>query len=105
MRIAVGPLPSDPPAAAAAFHADVLPRVLDALAGGAELMTLVFEPAPHAHAAWRLAAVQTLAAARAPARINAIVGTDPAGIAETDAFLASASGITGQCLVLDEGGA
>jgi len=100
MLLAVGPLPSDPPAAAAAFHADVLPRVLAALEAGEPCLTLAFEPAPHAHAAWRLAAVQTVAAARPPARINAVAGHDPAAVAATAAYLASAPGVTGQYLVL-----
>ena len=105
MRLAVGPLPSDPPAAAAMFHAEVLPKVLAALDGGAQLVTLLFDPAPHAHSAWRLAAVQTIAAARPPARINAIAGNDAAGIAATETFLADSPGVTGQYLVLDGRGA
>ena len=100
MLLAVGLLPSDPPAAAAAFHAEVLPRILAALKAGEPCLTLAFEPAPHAHAAWRLAAVQTIAAARPPARVNAVAGGDAEVLAATAAFLASASGITGQYLVL-----
>jgi hypothetical protein len=103
--IAVGPLPGDAPAAAAEFHARVQPLVLAAIDGGAALVTLAFAPADHAHQAWRLAAVQTLAAARTPARINAVAGDDAAAIAAAQTFIAGAPGLTGQYLVLDGAGA
>jgi len=105
MLLPVGPLPDDPLAAAAEFHAIWLPRVLAALAGGETLVILVFAPAGHAHGDWRAAAVATLARERTPARVNAIAGDDPAAIAATAAFIAAAEGLTGQVLALDGHGA
>jgi hypothetical protein len=105
MRIEVGPLPADAPMAAAEFHARIQPQVIAALDGGAGLVTLVFAPADHDHDRWRLAAIQTLAAARTPARINGLSGLDPAAIAASEAFIAAAPGLTGQYLVLDGAGA
>lgn len=94
-------LPDAPLAAAAAFHARWLPRVEGVLAG--EDITLVFGPADHAHRGWRLAAVQNLARAHAPRRINAVVSASPAAIAAAAAYLQAAPGVTGQLLVLDDG--
>jgi len=105
MQLAVDALPEDPIAAAARFHAEWLPRILAALDAGEGLVTLVFPPEGLAHAGWREAAVQLLARERTPARINAIVGEDPAGIAATAQFIAAAPGLTGQYLVLDGNGA
>lgn len=105
MQIEVGPLPADALAASAAFHADVLPRVVAALDEGASCLTLVFGPAPHEHSAWREAAVQTLARAHAPARVNALAGDEPKAIAAAAEYVASAPGLTGHYLVLDGAGA
>lgn len=110
MLIPVGPLPDDPLAAAAAFHGEWVPRILAALEAGAGeagagVVTLVLPPAPFSHAGWREAAVQLLARERTPARINAIAGEDPAGIAATAAFIDAAPGLTGQYLQLDGNGA
>ena len=105
MLLRVGPLPQDALAAAAMFHAEVLPRVLAALDEGAAALTLVFDPAGHADTAWRLAAVQALARARAPARINALASADDVAIAAAASYIASAPGLTGQYLVLDGAGA
>lgn len=101
MLLAVAPLPDDPIAAAAAFHGEWVPRVLAALDAGEDVVTLLFAPASHAHAGWREAVVQLLARERTPARINAISGDDPAGVAATAAFIARAPGFTGQYCVLD----
>jgi hypothetical protein len=95
----VGALPESALEAAALFHADVLPRALGMLSG--EALTLVFPSASHDHRAWRLAAVENLARAAAPIRVNGIVGEDEAAIAETCAFLDAAPGITGQLLAVD----
>lgn len=92
-RIDATGLPPDPLSAAAQFHADIAPLV----AGGDA--AIIFAPAPHGHS-WRLAAVQDLARAAAPARVNGIVGQGEAAIAATLAFLAAAPGVTGQLLVL-----
>lgn len=105
MELPVGPLPDDPLAAAANFHADWLPRVIAMLDSGEPLVTLVFAPAGLSHAGWREAAVQLLARERSPARINAICGDDPAAIGATASFIAKAPGLTGQYLVLDGNGA
>jgi len=101
----VGPLPDDPIAAAALFHADWLPRVQALLDSGEQVVTLVFAPGALSHAGWREAAVQLLARERTPARINAIAGDDPAAITASAAFIAAAPGLTGQYLVLDGNGA
>ncbi|MEO6091750.1 MAG: Rossmann fold domain-containing protein [Novosphingobium sp.] len=105
-RFEVGPLPDDPLAAATLFHAEVLPgilRVLDPARHGEDRfsLTLVFPLADHTHRAWRLAAVQSLARAWAPQRINGLVSDDERAIAAADRFLAGAQGVTGQLLVLD----
>lgn len=105
MRIDVGPLPDDALAAGAAFHAEVLPRILAALDGGAPVLTLVFGAAAHDHHGWRAAAVANLARARAPARINAVMGDDQAALAAMLAYLAAAPGVTGQTFTLDGTGA
>lgn len=110
MELPVGPLPEDPLAAAALFHAEWLPRVLALLDSGEAVVTLVFAPAGPApvglaHDGWREAAVQLLARERTPARINAICGADAAAISATAAFIAHAPGLTGQYLVLDGNGA
>lgn len=100
-----GVLPADPMAAAAAFHADVQPRLLAALDPGGEPVTLVFAPADHPHREWRVAAVAMLARACAPQRINAIESGDEPAIAAAAAYLAAAQGVTGQVLPLDSLGA
>jgi hypothetical protein len=100
----VGALPGEALAAAAEFHAVVLPRVLAELERG-ETLTLVFAPADHTHRAWRLAAVQGLARQYAPARVNALAGDDERAIAAALKYLAAAEGVTGQYLLLDGNGA
>ena len=96
----VAGLPAAPLDAAAAFHADHLPRARAALAEAGALAVL-FEPAGPEHRGWRLAAVRELAREAAPKRVNAIVTTDDDASAETLAYLESASGITGQLLAVD----
>ena len=100
----IGALPDEALAAAAEFHAVVLPRVLAELEGG-ETLTLVFAPADHTHRAWRLAAVQSLARHHAPARVNALASDDERAIAAALDYLAAAEGVTGQYLPLDGNGA
>lgn len=101
----VGPLPGEPLAAAADFHARVLPGVEATLGGGADPLTLVFLPADHRHRGWRLAVVQSLARAFAPSRVNAVESDDDAAIAAACEWLAGAEAITGQFLPLDGTGA
>ena len=104
--LAVGPLPKDALAAAAQFHAEVLPGVKEAVqATPAGQFILVFTPADHTHRGWRLAAVQGLAREYAPRRVNAVESDDDAAIAAAAAYLAGADGITGQLLPLDSAGA
>lgn len=100
MRFAVGPLGESALAAAARFHADILPKI----PGGPDL-TLVFEPADHTHTGWRLAVVQQLAREQAPRRINAVASENPAAIERACAWLEASPGMTGQYLPLDGHGA
>ncbi|HKT85131.1 MAG TPA: hypothetical protein VJQ77_03475 [Novosphingobium sp.] len=101
----VGPLPEEPLAAAADFHARILPGVEAALRGGADPLTLVFVPADHCHRAWRLAAIQSLARAYAPSRVNALESDDETAIAAGCKWLGGAGAVTGQLLPLDGTGA
>ncbi len=94
-------LPEDPLAAAAQFHAEILPGLR---APGDDLL-LVFAPADHAHRGWRLAAVQGLARSAVPRRVNGVTAASPAAIDSAIAFLAAAPGVTGQYLTLDDAGA
>ena len=100
----IGALPDEALAAAAQFHAVVLPRVLTDLERG-ESLTLVFAPADHTHRAWRLAVVQGLARQYAPVRVNALASDDESAIAAALRYLAAAEGVTGQYLPLDGNGA
>ena len=101
----VGPLPPAALAAAATFHAADLVAAGDLLSRFADALVLVFPPADHAHKAWRLAAVQSLAREHAPVRVNAIESADEAAISAALDYLAAAPGVTGQLLTLDGHGA
>ena len=101
----VGPLPEEPLAAAVDFHARVLPGVEATLRGGADPLTLVFLPADHRHRGWRLAAIQSLARAFAPSRVNAVESDDETAIAAAFQWLGGAGAVTGQLLPLDGTGA
>ena len=68
-----------------------------------EDLVLIFPPAPFDHRGWRLAAIQDLARAAAPVRVNGIVSGDEQAIAATLAWLAKAPGITGQLLSVQTG--
>ena len=90
-------LPEAPLAAAAEFYARIapdLPQATDLL--------LVFPPADHTHRLWRLAAVQELARAAAPHRVNGVAAVSAAGLAAARVLIDSGQGFTGQYLVLDE---
>lgn len=103
MGQAVLPVASLPPApldAAAAFHADHLPRARTLLAKGGDL-AIRFPPADHPHRAWRLAVVQELAREWAPQRVNGVEGDDDPATAATLAWLADAPAITGQLFRVD----
>ncbi|MEN9682619.1 MAG: hypothetical protein RLZZ427_370 [Pseudomonadota bacterium] len=93
-------LPPDPLAAAAHFHAHFAERLAQADGD----LVLVFPPADHTHRGWRVAAVQALARGAVPRRVNAVAANDPAAITAAQAYLASAPGVTGHYLPLDDGG-
>lgn len=94
-------LTGNPLDAAARFHAEYLPQVAGLLAG-AEALAITMPAAPYDHADWRRALARDLARAHAPRRVNVVGGKD---VAATLAYLASASGVTGQYLPLDGTGA
>ncbi len=101
--ISVRGLPASPLAAAAVFHADVLPGLLRGTQTAP--LTLHFAAADHTHRAWRAAVVAELARAMAPRRVNALAGGGAAQIAAATAYIAAAPGVTGQLLQLGgEGG-
>ena len=93
-------LPAAPLDAAAEFHV----RILPSLPRDADLL-LAFPMADHRHRAWRLAAVQELARAAAPRRVNAVAADSEAAVAAALRYLAKASGVTGQYWLLDAAGA
>ena len=101
----VGLLPEEALAAAARFHAEILPGMRAALAAMPPHLTLVFPPVDHTHHGWRLSAVQGLAREYAPSRVNAVAGDDEVAIAAALAYLERADGVTGQVLRLDGLGA
>ena len=105
MLFRVGSLPGEALAAAAEFHARILPQILDKLEKRPAHLTLVFAPADHTHRGWRLASVQGLAREYAPSRVNALVSGDEAAIAAAGRYLALMEGVTGQLLPLDGNGA
>ena len=99
----VGALPDEALAAAARFYAEVMPLLNPP--PSEEDLTLIFLPADHSHRAWRLAAIQALAREYAPIRVNALVSDSESAIAAALAYLATAEGLTGQLLELDDTGA
>ena len=96
-------LPAGALEAAAAFHVEWLPRLIPPFAD--EDLVLAFPPADHTHRGWRLAAVQGLARALAPLRVNAFASDNEAAIAAALRYLDAAPGVTGQLLPLDGAGA
>jgi hypothetical protein len=96
--IRVDGLPEAPLAAAAHFHAAIVPAIE---AQDAPVVTLVLPEADHTHRGWRVAALGALARVLAPARINAVAGGDPHQQARAIAFIEQAPGLTGQLLPLD----
>ena len=96
-------LPDTPLDAAAAFHASWLAPARGQCISDPSTV-LVFAPADHTHRGWRLAAVQELARAAAPHRINAVASASDAAIAASAHYLDDAEGVTGQYLPLDDAG-
>lgn len=101
----VGPLPEEPLAAAADFHARLLPAIEAALRGGSDPLAVVFLPASHEHRGWRLAAIQSLARTYAPSRVNALESDDEVAIAAALDWLSGSASVTGQVMALDGAGA
>ncbi|GAA4774547.1 Rossmann fold domain-containing protein [Novosphingobium ginsenosidimutans] len=99
--VRIAGLPDDPLEAAAAFHVE---QVAPVRAATTDLL-LVFPAADHTHRGWRLAAVQMLARAKAPLRVNAVAGGSEASVAAAAEYLARAPGLTGQLISLDDAGA
>lgn len=98
-------LPAAPLDAAAVFYAHRIAQIRDLQASSPdECLTLVFPPADHSHRGWRLAAVQELARAYAPRRVNGVAGDDDQGLSAALALLEPCQGITGQLLALDPSG-
>jgi hypothetical protein len=95
-RIEVDGLPDEPLAAAGAFHQHWLAHVEDVLGKGEDVM-LVVPSADHTHREWRLAIVAGLARQYTPRRVNMVAGAG-AGVDASEAYLATAPGITGQYL-------
>lgn len=93
-------LPEQALDAAAEFHVQWADRALDSLANGAEALAIVVPPAAYDHADWRRAAVRDLARKAAPARVNMVAGDGGEALAATLAYLAAASGVTGQLLAV-----
>ncbi|MEO6718510.1 MAG: Rossmann fold domain-containing protein [Novosphingobium sp.] len=104
-ELRVGLLPEGALAAAAEFHAQVLPKAYVRLAENPGHLTLVFAPAGHSHRAWRLAAIQSLAREFAPVRVNGLASDSEPAITQALAYLQTAAGVTGQLLELDDTGA
>lgn len=94
-------LPDGAIEAAAQFYADYLTQVLAALTQPLDSLVVQLPPAGQEHLGWRRAAVQNLARAHAPVRVNFVSGAD---LAETDracAWIEGAPGVTGQLFALD----
>ncbi len=100
----VGQLPEAALAAAAEFHARVLPQIYPHPKEEGDLV-LLFLPADHTHLGWRTAVVQDLAREHAPIRVNGIASDDEAAIAAALHYIADAPGVTGQHWPLDGEGA
>ena len=98
-------LPAAPLDAAAEFYREWLPQLTPLPVGEGLDLVLAFAPADHSHRAWRLAAVQELARAAAPRRVNAVAADSEAAVAAAVRYLAKAPGVTGQYWLLDAAGA
>ena len=98
--VRVDSLPEGALDAAAAFHAEWLPRAREALAGS-DALVLVLPRAAYDHRGWRLAVVQELAREVAPKRVNGVVGDEERAVAPTLDWLAQAPAITGQLLAVE----
>ena len=95
----IDPLPDSPLKAAARFHAEYLPKVLDLLADS-EGVVIVLSDADSRHTDWRRSAARDLAREFAPKRVNILSSENERRIAATCDYLQRADGITGQYLPL-----
>lgn len=99
-------LPQAPLAAAAEFHARHIPVIQQAAsAADHDCLIIAFPEADHTHRGWRLAAVQMLARAIAPRRINGVSGGSEQAIGAAADYFRRAPGLTGQLISLDDSGA
>ena len=105
MLLRIGTLPDEALAAAAQFHAQDLPCILQAMERADGHMVVAFPPADHTHRAWRLAVVQGLAREHVPLRINAVEGDSEEALAAAVEWLGRSAGVTGQYWPLDATGA
>lgn len=87
--------------AAAAFHAEYMAQVKQAVAGECQALVIVLPAAPYDHDDWRRAAARDLARSLAPIRVNIVAGDGEEAVAATLSYLAGASGVTGQYLKTD----
>jgi hypothetical protein len=99
-RLTIADLPDSPLDAASQFHARYAKRAREAVAR-TDCLTLLFSSAGYPHRSWRIAVTQELARIAAPARVNAVGGSDKHRVAAVAAFLETAPGVTGQYLVSD----
>ena len=107
MTLRLESLPEKPLDAAAYFYANCIQGIRKDFGTLSILscLTIVFEAASHDHSSWRLAAIQELAREMAPHRVNALTSDSEKAIAAALAYLATAEGVTGQLLELDDTGA
>lgn len=100
-QLTITSLPASPLAAAAAFHQHHMPDIMDILDRNPASLVILLESAPYDHAGWRRAVVEDLARAHAPVRVNMLAGGDEQAVADACAYLANASGVTGQLFNLN----
>ncbi|MFZ1741604.1 MAG: Rossmann fold domain-containing protein [Pontixanthobacter sp.] len=101
--LTIGSLPAAAADAAQEFYRQWQPQILQRLSLGGDLVVHVPGAGPD-HADWRRAAVRDLARASTPQRINFVSGETGFSLEATAEFLAYSPGITGQYLVLHDGG-
>ena len=101
VELRIADLPLDALAAASVFHSKWLEQIEASLGGTGDAAAIVMPPASYNHTDWRRAAARDLARKFAPARVNIVAGSDEGKVASTLAYLAGASGVTGQYLITD----
>ncbi|RKF20991.1 hypothetical protein D6851_08540 [Altericroceibacterium spongiae] len=91
-------LPENPLDAAGLFYADYLPQARHMLAGPADALVIHFPESQNDQRGWQLAAIQSLARASTPKRVNAMAGPEGRSAQDMARWLEQAPGITGQLL-------